>query len=141
MSVSISKKKAEEYGIQPPAKKTVESSWIEWAHDSEDSLRNCLASNKSKMATVEGIRYKKSVERLLANVRRLNTESTGLQAGGWVYTGYDKGDIAFKPIQVDHLAKDFLWRHCKRWLLMSATMISFQAVAENLGIDDYEVVS
>lgn len=134
VTVQVSSKQAKEYNIEAPAKKTVESAWVDWAIEAAKILSTCLQSDKARGSSLEKIRYRKRTERLLENVRRLNNPDTGLQAGGWVYTGYDKGDIAFKPIRVDHLASDFLWRHCKRWLLMSATMISFQAMVDSLGI-------
>jgi Rad3-related DNA helicase len=71
----------------------------------------------------------------LDNIKRLNDPDSGLASGNWVYTGYDKGGIEFKPIRVDSLANDLLWRHCDRWLLMSATTISFAVEADNLGMN------
>lgn len=140
-TVQMSSKKAAEYDIQPPAKKTVESAWTEWAIFAAEKLRNCLLSSRARGTDLDSLRYKISTERLYRNIERLNDPDTGVAAGGWVYTGYDKGTIAFKPIQVDHLAKTLLWRHCKNWLLMSATMISFQAMVDNLGIENMEVVN
>jgi Rad3-related DNA helicase len=131
VSVTITQKRAKEYGIEPPSKKTVESAWVEWAKQAYTTLANI----KIKGDDVSSIRNRLSVQRLLANVQRLNHPQTGLAAGGWVYTGYDRGDISFKPIDVNHLAKDYLWRHCGRFLLMSATTISFPVLAETLGLD------
>lgn len=140
VGVEISSRRAKEYGITPPALKTVESSWIEWAESAAKTLHDCLVA-KRKGTSLDDIRYRIRTSRLLDNVRRLNDPKSGIQAGGWVYTGYDKGDIAFKPIQVDNLARDFLWRHCERWLLMSASMISFPAIVESLGIENVDVVA
>jgi hypothetical protein len=130
VEVSITERKAKEYGIQPPAKKTVESSWVEWA----DSTRKRLAKVRISGSDVRSIRARNSLTRLRANIERLNDAETGISSGGWIYTGYDRGDISFKPINVDHLAEDFLWKHCTRFLLMSATTISFDVMAETLGI-------
>lgn len=137
VTVHISKKQVYEYGLQSPDRKTVESSWSEWAKVSEPIIADYLRSTKCKGNDVESIRRRIRTDRLLQNIRRLNDPVSGIGAGGWVYTGYEQGDISFKPIGVNNLARDFLWRHCKRWLLMSATMISYQAVADTLGIDDY----
>jgi Rad3-related DNA helicase len=131
VEVSVTARKAAEYGIQPPSKKTVESAWVEWALDAADKLSKHRISGDS----VSAIRSRNSLSRLRGNIKRLNDPETGLAAGGWVYTGYDKGDIAFKPINVAHLAQEYLWRHCKRFLLMSATTISFDVMAHTLGVD------
>jgi Rad3-related DNA helicase len=130
VEVSVTAKKAREYRIEPPSRKTVESSWIEWALSTEDTLRSFRIPGDG----IDAIRARQSLSRLLGNVKRLNDPERGLASGGWVYTGYDKGDIAFKPVTIDALTFDYLFRHCARWLLMSATTISFDVFAETLGI-------
>lgn len=130
VEVHVSARKAKEYGISPPSKKTVQSSWEEWAVMAQDTLAGFRINGNS----ISSIRARKSLERLRANVKRLNDPETGIRAGGWVYTGYDKGDISFKPIEVSHLAQDYLWRHAPKWLLMSATTISFDVMATTLGL-------
>lgn len=131
VEVRLTERRAKEYGIEPPTKKTVESSWVEWAQAAADTLRGITVRGDS----VEAIRNRTRLTRLRDNIRRLNDPETGLQAGGWVYTGYQEREISFKPIVVDHLAKDYLWKHCKRFLLMSATTISFDVMAQTLGIE------
>lgn len=130
VEVSVTARKAGEYGISPPDKKTVESSWIEWALEAEAKLRAFRISGEG----IDAIRARQSLSRLLGNIKRLNEPSSGLSSGGWVYTGYDRGDIAFKPVTIDALTFDNLFRHSPRWLLMSATTISFDVFAQTLGI-------
>lgn len=134
VEVHISKRKATELGITAPEKKTVESAWIEWALYAEQHLKDIRAKGTFAGTTVAAIRQRKSLDRLIGNIQRLNKPSTGLSAGGWVYTGYDKGDISFKPIEVSHVASDNLWKHSPKWLLMSATTISFEVMMESLGL-------
>lgn len=132
VAVSISQRQQKEYGISPPEKKTVEDAWIDWADNCQPVLEALL--KRPSGHELRDIRKRKSLERLLADVKRLNHPDSGIASGNWIYTGYDRGSIEFKPVRVDTIAKDFLWRHAKRFLLMSATTISFGAVAENLGI-------
>lgn len=131
VEVSVTARKAKEYGIEPPSKKTVESAWVDWAVNAGQRL----SAHRIQGDSVSSIRARNSLNRLRANVKRLNDPDTGLSSGGWVYTGYDKGDISFKPIEVNHLAQEYLWRHCKRFLLMSATTISFDVMATTLGVE------
>lgn len=140
VSIQISSHQAKEYSLEPPARKTVESAWVEWARSAESTVAKYIAGRRCNGNSIEAVRRRIRAKRLLSNIKRLNDQDTGLEAGGWVYTGYDKGDIAFKPVQVNHLAGDFLWRHCKKWLLMSATLISYKQMADSLGIENYEVV-
>lgn len=139
VTVHISQKQVHEYGLPQPEKKTVESSWVAWAKDVEPIIADYIKSSYCQGNDVESIRRRIRSSRLLQNIRRLNDPYAGIAMGGWVYTGYDKGDISFKPVEVNNLAKTFLWKHCKRWLMMSATTISYQAVADSLGIDEYIV--
>lgn len=141
VTLTLTERRAKEYGLSTPDRKTVESSWVSWALEAEPIVESFLRSSKCRGNGIENIRNRIRTNRLLSNIKRLNHPDTGISSGGWVYTGYDRGDISFKPVQVDHLAKDFLWKHCKKWLMMSATMISFQQMAESLGVDDYEVVT
>ena len=133
---SISEGRAKEYDLEPPPKKTVESSWVEWAADAQRSLERhrVVHHRRFKDTSVESIRYRKRFESTLDGLRRLNDDDRGLSSGNWVYTGYDRSNITFRPIRIDNYAYDILWRHCPRWLLMSATTISFQEVADCLGI-------
>lgn len=134
VEVHISKRRAEELGITAPEKKTVESAWIEWALYAEDHLKEIKSSGWYSGNTVSDIRNRRSLDALIGNVGRLNSKSGGLATGGWVYTGYDKGDISFKPISVDTIAYQYLWRHSPHWLLMSATTISFDVMMASLGL-------
>ena len=132
ISVSISSHQQREYGIDMPRKKTVETSWVEWAADTEVAVR--LLKNRNYGYDLTGIRKKKALQRLHTDMLRLTNEDTGIAKGNWVYTGYDKGAIEFKPITIAPYATEFLWRHAPRFLLMSATLISFEAMAETLGL-------
>lgn len=134
VEVHISKRRAEELRITAPEKKTVESAWVEWALRAEDQLKEERASGRFAGNTVSDIRQRKYLDNLIGNVRRLNNPTTGLSSGGWVYTGYDKGDISFKPVQVNTVAQQYLWKHAPYWLLMSATTISFDVMMQSLGL-------
>lgn len=53
----------------------------------------------------------------------------------------DAGPLVLKPIKVDLYGRDVLWRHSEKWLLMSATIISPDQMADSLGLgDDWAVV-
>jgi len=133
ISVSVTPHQQREYGISMPAKKTVEDTWIRWATATEAKVRSLKSRRFGDDLT--SIRRKKNIERLHTDLLRLTNEESGIAKGNWVYTGYDTGRIEFKPINVAPYAKEFLWRHGPRFLLMSATTISFAAQAEALGLE------
>lgn len=78
-----------------------------------------------------------------------NTGGVTLETG-WVMSGLkegrgggggdwnDKATITFKPITVKDYAKDYLWSHGKQFVLMSATPISAEQMAYDLGLEDDE---
>src|SRR5213079_3408812 len=59
-----------------------------------------------------------------------------LPHGGWVFTGYETGDVTFKPITVRKYGPEMLWQHAEKKLLMSASIISAQQMAEDLGLSE-----
>lgn len=134
VEVSISKRRSIELQIEAPLKKTVESAWVEWALMAEAQLKEIRKGGRFAGESVAAIRQRRSLDNLIGNVHRLNHPDTGLTAGGWVYTGYDKGDISFKPVSVDQVARQYLWNHSPKWLLMSATTISFDVMMQSLGM-------
>lgn len=133
ISVSVTPNQQREYGIAMPTKKTVADAWVEWAATTEAHLR--VLKNRHYGDDLTGIRKKKSLSRLHGDLLRLTDTKTGIAAGNWVYTGYETGRIEFKPVEIGPYAQQFLWRHGPRFLLMSATTISFAAQAEALGLE------
>ena len=107
---------------------------VEWALYAEVHLKEVEKSGRFAGTTVDAIRQRKGLANLIGSVERLNDPNTGIASGGWVYTGYDKGDISVKPISVDHVAHDDLWKHAPMWLLMSATTIAFPVLMSTLGV-------
>lgn len=134
VEVSISKRRAAELGIDAPEKKTVESAWIDWADTTYEHLKEVKSSGRFAGDSLDAYRNRRSLDLLIGNVQRLTNDDTGIRSGGWVYTGYDKGDISFKPITVEHIAGELIWKHSPRWLLMSATTISFPVMMASLGL-------
>lgn len=128
ISVSISPRMQKYLDINPPRFKTKEDSWADWfeyaipyvhRHQVELGTRN-----------LRDRRRKATLKRL---VDRMKNVAENLE--GWVYTGYEKGAIEFKPVTVEQVAPEALWQHGKRWLAMSATIISPEEFVSSLGYD------
>lgn len=150
VSLDISKQKMRALNMDPPKKKTVMVSWVEWVR--EEALPKVI----ERMTTIESIpgwiqdsQLKKENQQLAQMVAKLKSlggwdaEANGWSQeehgmDGWVYMDYDKGNVVFKPITVAEYAQKTLWKHSKRWLLMSATFVSVQQTAQDLGLEDDE---
>jgi Rad3-related DNA helicase len=50
----------------------------------------------------------------------------------------DEGGLVLKPVRVDGIAERYLWRHCDRALLMSATASPISELADSLGLAEGE---
>jgi len=161
ITVSLSKKNMVKYNInQPPAKGAGTKSnpkgevWVDWMRSEaipklKESSKNLqrelgrLRNNPEKAVKV--LKEKNTVDQLVKRMYDLggwdaqaNGWSKDHDLEGWVYMDYEKGDATFKPITVADYAQDVLWKHSKKWLLMSATIISAQQMADDLGLEDHE---
>lgn len=131
VEVRIGPRLQKELKLQPPAKKTVESAWVEWlADEAMPKVRGAMRRIPAKTHDVAKRRKRQQLERLLDRMRGLEQ---GLGDGGWVYDG-NQGEIVFRPVRVDGIAGDVLWRHGRRWLLLTATLISADECVESLGV-------
>ena len=137
IQLQIPRKTVQSLDIVPPTKKTKESAWVDWTHDTLAKVTSSLVTAREQALTSTDVRRHRRVgtlERLSSSLRRLADPDKGIESGGWIYTGYDRGEIIFKPIEVSGYAHEYLWRHGKRWLLMSATVISSPVLLKSLGI-------
>ena len=134
ISVTVSPRQLKDYHLDPPTKRTVESVWLSWATDSLRRVDHLLRHGIPD-TDLSAQRRRRHLRSLQVGLQRLLHPNHGIAGGNWVYTGYDQGAVVFKPIRVDQYARDFVWRHGTRFLLMSATTISFAAMAETLGIE------
>lgn len=66
----------------------------------------------------------------------------GEDGENWVREYPDSGAVLMRPIRVDGLGREYLWRHGSKHLLMSATLIGPEFMLRDIGWDeDYHVVS
>lgn len=58
----------------------------------------------------------------------------------WVrtYDDRDKGDFVLKPVVVGPYGPEMIWQHARQWLVMSATILSPEQFARDLGLRDGE---
>ncbi len=141
VEVNVSSKVRRELGIEPPyikshTAKGAYESWQGWCRYAIVRVKQRLAELPKKTTNVRVIRERKSLDNLLKRLEKVAEEVVG---GGWVYTGYtDAPDhpIIFRPVWVHGYAPGYLWCHADRWLLMSATMLSGDLTARELGMEE-----
>lgn len=133
VSLDIPAKRVRELGLGEPGKVTKPESWMEWADQAAVKINKAidLLPEEYDTSNVREVRKRKGLWQLYADVVNLRH---GLDNEGWVYTGKD-GNVSFKPVKVDGVGKKNLWQHGKKWLLMSATIISPHEMVESLGYE------
>lgn len=126
VSVDVSARMRDFLGLDAPEHKTREAaekhgSWKAWVDYAEAQIARRLRYMDEN--SLMNKRRKQAVVRLLESLTHVREN-----IDEYVYTGYEKDDsrgaIQFKPVTVSHVGEDVLWRHGKKWLAMSATIIS-----------------
>jgi len=133
--ISVGPRDRARLGLDLPARKTVETAWVEWLDRAVTAARAEVATYPKKPTNPQQAKRKRKWER---KAEQLAFVRDGVTAGGWVYDHSKPDWVTFKPITVDGMAGDLLWRHAPRWLCMSATVISPEQMAAELGLADDE---
>lgn len=129
VTVSISPRMQKLLELRSPRYKTKQDSWEEWFDYAVPKVERKLQSIPTH--SLMDRRNHQRVERLLARMKDVQGN-----LDGWIMTGYERdGAIEFKPITVDKLAPKVLWKHSRRWLAMSATIISPEEFVQSLGYE------
>lgn len=135
VGVEIAKYWVKRLGIERPQRRTGEAmtgqSWADWVKtEAIPKIQQGL-----KLPGLKN-RQTNSLTRMLGDLTRLKDDLYDRERGAnWVYMD-DDDRIVFKPVRVDGWAKQALWAHSERWLLMSATLIDPHEQVSSLGLED-----
>jgi ATP-dependent DNA helicase DinG len=142
VEAAIGDRRAKELGIGKPEFVTKDDSVKEWVSGVVmPKIGVALEAAEDACADMDDIppRTKVRLIRKRNGLSRLHDSfkyvETGLGDGGWVFDGYKTGGAVFKPVRVNAYGKDVLWGHAPQWLMMSATIISADELADSLGLD------
>lgn len=144
IEVTVPAKWRKKLKISNPDRKTVADAWVEWVGDEalpkvKKGLARLARDAKSDIIAARELKRLQKVHDDLRRVARTDDRESPL-VNGWVYTGYERQDtddfnVTFKTIKVRGDADRVLWRHAEKKLIMSATLVSPQQMAEDLGLD------
>lgn len=142
VEINISPFRMKKYGWKPPKKVTVKEAWEDWLQEVLE-LANEEFQRLPEYEPDLDLKLKREIKWLSNFMDKCQLLRNGLETDTWVFDGKkDELEVKFKPVTVDLLGKQMLWRHGQKWLCMSATLISSQEIAESLGWDKpYETVS
>ena len=144
VEVSLSPRFVKKYRLGKPNYVTKPSSWLEWVREAKETLKPVMKSKGRDLADyktdVPPQGLKREVEGLERQLQTLNyvERSLTLEPENWVLDGHRKGGITLKPVTISSHTKDLLWKHGKKFLLMSATVVSPHQMAADLGLTENE---
>ncbi len=136
IEVLITQKQLDKLELDPPKFKTKFESWVEWARTAlrvlEPRLIDIRRTMESPWATVDFdlMREEKNLSRLVGKLRFFIKEVDST----WVWLP-SPDRWSFKPTWVAKYAQDNLWKHSKRILGMSATILDRFQICRNTGLD------
>jgi ATP-dependent DNA helicase DinG len=143
-------------GLNYPIKGARKPTIIAWLQSVQSSAAMHVRKEAQNMEMKTVRRWKSFIEetgRVAAEIQRdvdaavkardrgEESDADGDESGRWL-RDYDTKTFTMKPVLVSPYGPMNLWRHGKRWLIMSATIISPDEMVESLGIPfDWECVT
>jgi len=136
--LTITQRQLERLNVPPPKFKTKFESWVEWANATlsvaSKELRALEVAEEEKDSwsteDIRTLRRKKNLSRLVTKLRFFVKEVDK----NWIwYPGEDRW--SFKPVWVSKYAPGVLWKHAKKVLGMSATILDPRQVSANTGLN------
>lgn len=136
VEVVIGPRRLAKWNIGLPARKTKPETWGPWITDealpAARAERDEIKSSKA-LDTIARRQKLRPLDQLIGQLELIAEELED----GWVFDGYNdaKPKAIFRPVRVDKFGQPYLWRHNKFWLVMSATIISNEVYADELGLE------
>jgi Rad3-related DNA helicase len=132
--------------MSPPKKGARKTTIIQWMKDFVDTFEPMAKAEmdyrqqRGMLACVQStLRVQQELEREL---KLRDNPDLDEDSGLWLRQ-YESKDETFimKPVKVSSMGTKYLWRHAPKWLVMSATLISSDEMADSLGLPyDYSTV-
>lgn len=131
--------------MEPPKKGARKTTIIQWMEEFVDTfepmakLERDLRAKRGMNAMVQST--KRVLEELRRELRLKNDPEMDEDTGLWLRQ-YERDDtFVMKPVKVSSMGTKYLWRHGEQWLIMSATLISSDEMADSLGLPwEYDTV-
>lgn len=119
--------------------KTTVQDWM--TQDLRDAINVAVRPDNKLFNTGDQLEVMRKKQRLMMLSQKAMMVAGQIHLDEWIRDN-DAGPLVMKPVKVSAYGEQYLWRHSKRWLSMSATIISPDELCDSLGlgIDRCEVV-
>jgi len=147
IQLKITTRQLKRLGLEQPKDSHSLQGWLVWANQltcwtEENKIQQHLQSvPESEWSDIE-IEMHKQANRLRNFQSKISTFTLEVN-DSWIFT--EKQDEKtkeiiweFKPVRVEVYAERYLWRHAKRFLGMSGTILDPEIMADDLGIKDWD---
>lgn len=147
---NISRRRIAEFGMEEPGKGVHKETLVKWLAEFDQAVlaKAIIVRARQDDKAAKELRTLESLHEDTNRVRmelqrEIDRKQAGENDGRWLRDYNERnGGLILKPVMVDAYGTRKLWRHSKRWLLMSATIISADEMADSLGLPlDYATVT
>ncbi len=144
VELTIPRRAIQDLGLGLPSRKTKPEWWLEWAERAKQKVKGRCATLAGELGAFHDspppLALQKESDRWQRYLGQLEVVVHDLarQPDNWVIDGLDEGYVELKPVEISSYAQNLIWRHSRRFLLMSATVISAKQMAQDLGLADHE---
>lgn len=130
---AVTSKWLDKLNMEVPQKGSHKTTIARWLGEFVEELSLWQKDNKGGQG-VQIVKDRNTAEDLIVQAERVKKE---LEDNGdnWIRDN-DAGPLVLRPVEVSRYGADKLWKLGNKWLLMSATIISPELEAENLGIEE-----
>lgn len=135
VEVVIGERFLQNCGMVVPERMTVPDAWVKWCGPALSKLKlrhESLAMTAGGM-TSHSIKVRRTRKRIKGLINQIEILGDDLREdpNSWVYTG-DRVKVGFKPTSVSRYG-ELVWRHGKKFLLMSGSVISPKSLINECG--------
>lgn len=133
---SVSKTRMKDFHVEEPAKGVHKPTLVTWLDEFSKKVGGKLSEEQDAKRARGLLRLYEDTKRVRDELQReIERKQTGDGEGKWLRLYDDRnGGLHLKPVMVDSYGTRNLWRHGRKWLLMSATIISMDEMADSLGL-------
>ncbi|MDP2734802.1 MAG: hypothetical protein Q8P12_01190, partial [bacterium] len=144
---TVSERQCKRYGLEPPEKMDSLVEWQTWARGAYGRVEATIESMGSQLPLAweswgpgqDGLCKEIKQGQTFMNQMRLFINEVN---DTWILDLEPKSQagwrVIFKPVTVGPYCEKYLWRHGKRFLGMSGTILDPEILAQDLGIRDYD---
>lgn len=134
IEVVISPERMKELGLKPPKFRTKSESWQQWIYSQAlPAIRGQMEFMPKPWEEGTTPRQAREFKGWLELRKKLAYVNNEIGQAKWVYDGEDL-EVIFRPVRVDKWGIQMLWPHAKKFILMSATILSADLMADELGL-------